>query len=254
MNFDRRGTQAPGRFRAPPNILIPPNSMSYCQVATATQLQTDEMCVPQTSSTPAIVQTLETLEKFLVPPPADASHIQVIAVDGLDRLIVGELLKHLKSYIEREDPQSNITVYSELPFHWNALWNHSKGTADRSQRNIAIVGYAPLMALQKASASWRVHDPYAEHQNWEYRADAWRGQIRPDITIIAQQYDGKLDWPTVLAVHECRSLMVPRIEEGKALCGLQLDLLQCYVKHWLNLGTSCDCFRGSSNRPGKRAN
>jgi len=91
------------------------------------------------------------------------------------------------------------------------------------------------MAMQKVSALCPVHDIYAEQANWDRLAHEWQGRIQPDITVIVQQYDGCLVHPTVLPVHETKTLMVPQISERGQFLPLQLDLLQAYVKHWLGM-------------------
>jgi len=108
-------------------------------------------------------------------------------------------------------------------------------TFDRDRTHIIIVGFAPLMAMQKVSALCPVHDTYAESAHWYRLAQEWQGRTQPDITIIVQQYDGYLLYPTVLPVHETKTPMVPQASERGQFLPLQLDILQAYVKHWLGM-------------------
>ncbi len=197
------------------------------------------------SNTPLLAQRLKTLFETSQPRSADAAHVIVIAVDGLERSPVEELLLLLEKYIIeqiRPSKPSNVRVYSGLPHpsiqpnhHWDLLWKYfSDETSDRDKTHIIIVGFAPLMAMQKVSALCPWHDIYAEQANWNRLAHEWRGRIQPDITIIVQQYDRNLVYPIVLPVHETKTVMVPLARERGPFIMLQLELLQAYVKHWLN--------------------
>jgi len=234
----------------PAHIPIPPRTMSHIQLAAPPPNETNEHKTSKLapSKTPLLAQRLKTLFEASQPRSAEAAHVIVIAVDGLERSPVEELLLLLRDYIiEKIKPSepSNVRVHSGLPIrdshpsiqpihHWDALRKYfSDETSDRGQTHIIIVGFAPLMAMQKVSALCPWHDVYAEQANWDRLAHEWQGRIQPDITIIVQQYDRALGYPTVLPVHETKTLMVPQARERGPFITLQLDLLQAYIKHWL---------------------
>lgn len=256
MSFARRATHTSGSSRsihAPANIAIPPSNMSHYRLAMpasphSSKTNEHKISTLASSETPLLAQRLQTLFKASGPRPVETAHVKVIAVDGLERPPVEELLSLLREYNLILNPDSNVRVYSGLPTrelhpsiqpieHWDALWKHfSEETLDRKQLHIIIVGFAPLMAMQKVSALWPVNDIYVEHANWDRLAHEWQGRIQPDITIIVQQYDRSLQKPTVLHVHETQTLMIPQVSE----CGpfwfsrLQLELLQTFVRVWLD--------------------
>ncbi len=234
----------------PAHIHIPPRKMSHIQLAAPPPNETNEHKASKLapSKTPLLAQRLKTLFDASQPRSAEAAHVIVIAVDGLKRSPVEELLLLLRDYIIEEikpSKPSNVRVHPGLPIenshqsiqpihHWDALWRYfSNETSDLGQTHIIIVGFAPLMAMQKVSALWPVHDIYAEQDNWDYLAHEWQGRTQPDITIIVQQYDGILGYPTVLPVHETKTLMVPQVRERGPFIPLQLEVVQAHVKHWL---------------------
>jgi hypothetical protein len=256
MSFARRAIHTSGSSRSmhpPANIAIPPLNMNHYRLATPADPHINKANEHKTSrlapsELPLLAQRLQTLFMASVPRPAEAAHVRVIAVDGLERPPVEELLSLLSSYIQGLNPNTKVRVYSGSPIrdlhssirpidHWDALWRYfSEETSDRNQTHIIIVGFAPLMAMQKVSALWPVHDIYAEQANWDRLAHEWQGRIQPDITIIVQQYDKFLQNPTVLPVHETKTLMVPQVGERSPFwsSGLQLELLQTFVRWWLD--------------------
>lgn len=253
MSCARRTAGTSGSSRSthtPANIAIPPSNMNHYRLATPADPHIDKAAEHKSSLSelPLLAQRLQTLFKVSVPRPAEAAHVRVIAVDGLERPPVEELLSLLSSYIQGLYPNTNVRVYpgslirdlhsSIQPIdHWDALWRYfSEETSDRKQTHIIIVGFAPLMAMQKVSALWPVHDIYAEQANWDRLAHEWQGRIQPDITIIVQQYDRFLQNPTVLHVHETKTLMVPQGSECSPFWSswLQLTLLQTFVRCWLD--------------------
>jgi hypothetical protein len=237
----------------PACIPIPPRNMSHIQLAAPPPNETNEHSASKLapSKTPLLAQRLQTLFEASEPRSAEAAHVIVIAVDGLERSPVQELLSLLSNYVHDFSQKiiphkpSNVRVYPGLPIrdshpsiqpihHWDVLWKHfSDEMSDRDQIHIIIVGFAPLMAMMKVSALCPVHDIYAEQANWDRLAHEWHGSIQPDITIIVQQYDGCIVHPTILPVHETETLMVPQVSERGQFLTLQLDLLQAYIKHWL---------------------
>jgi len=176
------------------------------------------------------------------------AHIRVIAVDGLERPPVEDLLSLLSEHIQGLNPDTNGLVYPGVltrdlysyiqPIdHWDALWRaFVEKASDRNQMYIIIVGFAPLMTMQKVSALWPVHDIYAEQNNWDRLAHEWQGRLQPDITVIVQQYDRYLQNPAVLHVHETKTLMVSQNRERNPswFSRLQLGLLQTFVVCWLD--------------------
>jgi hypothetical protein len=257
MSFARRATHTSGSspMHTPSNIAIPPPNMRHYRLATPAGSRNNmtnehETSKSAASGTPLLAQRLQTLSKASGPRPAEAAHVKVIAVDGLERPPVEELLSLLEKN-QRLNPNSNVRVYAGLPIrgshptiqpihHWDALWKQfSEETLDRKQIHIIIVGFAPLMAMQKVSALYPWHDIYAEQANWDRLAHEWQGRIQPDITIIVQQYDRFLQNPTVLPVHETQTLMVPQVSERGPFwfSRLQLELLQTFVRCWLDEGS-----------------
>ena len=242
-------------MRKPADITIPPNNMTHCQIATPTPSQNNGISAYQTSSTPAIVQRLAKLHDIMAPRPPDASNIQVVAVDGLNPYTVEVLLKILSLYIQNQSSEITVEVCLKMPSgkllssersrdHWNSLCNSFiKDTSHHNQRHIIIVGFAPLMALQIASASWPANDIYTEQLNWESQASKWKDSVRPDMTIIVQEREEFLKWPTVVPVFESNTLIVPQVDRHDLFCWLQIDSLQSFVKHWLNLDQACGCFQ-----------
>lgn len=256
MSFAHRSIHTPSDSRSvhpPARIPIPSSDTSHIQLAAPLPNEANEHNPPRLapSKIPLLAQRLQTLFEASEPRSAEAAHVIVIAVDGLERSPVEELLSllldYVHDYIQKIIPhkQSNVRVYPGLPIrnshpsiqpihHWDVLWKHFKDeTSDRDRIHIIIVGFAPLMAMQKISALHPVHDIYAEQANWDRLAHEWQGRIQPDITIMVQQYDGCIVHPTILPVHETKTLMVPQASEHSQFLTLQLDLLQAYIKHWL---------------------
>ncbi len=231
----------------PSPIIIPPVKMGDIEITGPPPNETNEHKAPKlaSSNTPLLAQRLKTLFETSQPRSAGAAHVIVIAVDGLERSPVDALLRLLEKYIiEQIKPSKpgNVRVCpgSRPPsiqpiHHWDLLWKYfSDEASDRDKIHIIIVGFAPLMAMQKVSALCPLHDIYAEQANWKRLAQEWQGRIQPDITIIVQQYDKNLEYPTVLPVHETKTLMIPQTGERDPFIKLQLNLLQVYVEHWLN--------------------
>lgn len=216
------------KFNPPPPIQVPPLS---------------NLPILANPRTPLLVQRIKTPFEITRPRPDTAAHIRVIAVDGLDRHAVKVLRDALKSDIDQLGKQRPVIAYLEEPMwdpriypieRWDGFWKAiSERAYDPCQEHVIIVDFAPLMAMQRASAQYPDADVYAEQGNWESLANVWGGRIWPDITIIVQQH---VDHSRFIPVEEVKTLMIPQAGvQDEVFEQTPLADLLTYTRRWLDV-------------------